>query len=210
MDVQILQGDCLEVMREIPNGLVHAVVTDPPYGIRLPTAYRSRGRGNLAQCNDYPPIFGDDRQFDPTPWLDFPIVVLFGANYFAHKLPASSRWLVWDKRDGMNSNDQADIEMAWTNVKGPSRLFHHRWNGMIKASERRERRVHPTQKPVALMEWVMEQARVPHGATVLDPFMGSGSTGVACLRTGRRFIGIEINPGYIEITKRRLGLEQVA
>ena len=203
---QVIQGDCLEVLKSLPDGCVDAVVTDPPYGMALNTSYKSRGRSKLAECNDFPPVHGDDKPFDPSPWLDFPIVCLFGANYYSDKLPARSKWLVWDKREGSGINDGADIEMAWTKCRRGTvpRLFHHKWNGIIKASERDQRRVHPTQKPVALMEWVFEQLGVPLGATILDPFCGSGTTGVACVKTGRRFIGIEIDPGYCEIARKRI------
>jgi site-specific DNA-methyltransferase (adenine-specific)/modification methylase len=102
----------------------------------------------------------------------------------------------------MTSNDQADCEHAWTNLGGPSRLYSHKWNGMIRGGEEgKVRRVHPMQKPVALMRWCVEMT---HGETVLDPYMGSGTTGVACVRLGRRFIGIELEPKYFAIAKRRI------
>ena len=206
MNYTLHHGDCLDFLRSLPSGSVDAVVTDPPYGMKLATNYKSRGRGPLAGCNDYRPVHGDDKPFDPSPWLQFPIVCLFGANYYSNLLPARSKWLVWDKREGTGINDGADIEMAWTKTdKGTvPRLFHHRWNGMIKASERDQKRVHPTQKPVALMCWVMDQLGIPEGATVLDPYMGSGTTGVACMQTGRKFIGCEIDAGYVEIARKRI------
>src|SRR5690606_34818674 len=108
----------------------------------------------------------------------FPRVVLFGANHFASRLPPTPTWLVWDKRRGTGSDSQADCEIAWSNLGGPARLFSHLWRGAIRDSERGVKRVHPTQKPVALMRWCLEQAR-PSGI-VLDPFLGSGSTLVAC------------------------------
>ena len=197
-------GDCIEFMKALPDGCVDAVVTDPPYGINLDTNYKARGRGRLADCSDYPPIHGDDRPFDPSPWLNYPITALCGANYYADRLPPSPRWLVWDKRDGMASNNQADCELIWTNAKGPARVFRHRWNGMIKASERTARRCHPTQKPIALMAWVLDQVRVPSGGVVFDPFMGSGTTAVACIATGRHYIGCEISEDYCAIAERRI------
>jgi site-specific DNA-methyltransferase (adenine-specific) len=200
-DATLYCGDCRDVL-PTTRGVVDAVVSDPPYGIGF--VHSGKG-GCLARSTSFGgvAIAGDDRPFDPTPWLDFPTVVLFGANHFADKLPASSNWLVWDKRDGVCSNDQADCEMAWTNLSGPARLTRHLWNGMLKASERGISRVHPTQKPVAVMEWVLNQTTNPNDV-VLDPYMGSGTTGVAAIKAGRRFVGIEIDPTYFEIAVKRI------
>lgn len=193
-------GDCLDLYTS--HVKIDAVVTDPPYGINY---VHGDGGGKLARSTQFNrvSIKGDDRPFDPAPWLLFDRVVLFGANHYADKLPASSKWLIWDKRDGVCSNDQADCEMAWTNLKGPARLTRHLWNGMLKQSERDEVRVHPTQKPVAVMEWVIQQA-TESGQMVLDPYMGSGTTGVAAVKLGRKFTGIEIDPGYFDIACKRI------
>ncbi len=200
-NIKLFCGDCLEIL---PTLEADAVIADPPYGVNERCDRKSRGRGNLAECNDFAPVAGDNKPFDPAPFIGFDRVVLWGGNYFANRLPFVSKWLIWDKREGMNPNDNADVEIAWTNAPGPSRLLHHRWNGMIKASERDERRVHPTQKPVALMEWCIEQVGVPADGVVLDPFMGSGPTGVACVKTGRKFIGIELDKGYFDIAVKRI------
>lgn len=184
-------ADCLEVLPMI--GRVDAVVSDPPYGVSYS---HGAGGGKLARSTqfDHHPVIGDDRPFDPTPWLAFDKVVLFGANHYASRLPDSAFWLVWDKRDGVCSNDQADCELAWVKGKGNARVIRHLWNGMLKASERGEIRFHPTQKPVAVMEWAIAQAGI--SGTVLDPYMGSGSTGVAALRMKLPFVGVEIDPEY--------------
>jgi site-specific DNA-methyltransferase (adenine-specific) len=198
--VTLYCGDCREILPTLGN--VDAVVTDPPYGIGYS---HGEGGGKLARSTqfDHHPIHGDDKPFDPSPWLSFPAVILFGANHFADKLPPSSAWLVWDKRDGVCSNDQADCEMAWSNLGRPARLTRHLWNGMLKASERGQQRVHPTQKPIEVMCWCIEQLPIACNR-VLDPFMGSGTTGVAAVRMGRKFIGIEIEPKYFEIACRRI------
>ena len=200
--VTIYHGDARELM-PIP---ARVVVTDPPYGVSLNTSYRKAKRGRLAGANDYPAVYGDDRPFDPSPFLGYDGVVLFGANYYADRLPPSGQWLVWDKRDGIGYNDQADCELAWTKGTGGTvpRIFVHRWNGMLKASEKAERRVHPTQKPVALMRWAI--GFMPSGI-VLDPFMGSGSTLVAAKDLGRKAIGIEIEERYCEIAAKRCAQE---
>ena len=185
-DVLLINADCLDVLPIEAD----AVISDPPYGI----GYSHGGdSGVLARTTKFVGIkvIGDDKPFEPARWLQYGIVVLWGANHYASRLPDSPAWLVWDKRDGLNSNDLADCEMAWTNLDRVARLKSIRWMGMIKDVERGEERIHPMQKPAALMAWAMETARVPLGSTVLDPYMGSGTTGIACIRTGRKFIGIE-------------------
>jgi site-specific DNA-methyltransferase (adenine-specific) len=202
--IRLFHGDALAILPEIEAGSVSAVVTDPPYGIKERTDRASKGRGKLTLCNDFPPVIGDDKPFDPAPWLDFPKVILWGANHYGSRVPDASCWLTWDKRDGLNSNDNADCELAWTNLGGPARLFHHRWNGMLKDSEKLNRRVHPTQKPVALMAWCLKLLRLPPGSLILDPYAGSGSTLIACRKAGHRAIGIELDPAYCDIASRRL------
>lgn len=198
-DCRLILGDCLEILPTL--GKVDAVVTDPPYGIGYS---HGKGGGKLARSTifDDHAIIGDDRPFDPSPFLNFETVVLFGANHFADKLPPSPNWLIWDKRAGVCENDQADCELAWTNKRSPARLIRHLWNGMLKDSERGVSRVHPTQKPIVVMEWVIKQVGLPE--TILDPFMGSGTTGVACVKLGRKFIGIELDPTYFDIACRRI------
>jgi len=119
--------------------------------------------------------------------------VIFGGNYF--RLPPSRGWIVWDKKN--DGRDFAEAELAWTNVDGVVRVFRKRPQNMDGG------KVHPTQKPVSLMEWVLLKF-TKKGDTILDPFMGSGSTGVACVRTGRNFIGIEKDPEYFAIAEKRI------
>lgn len=201
--ITIYHGDCREVLPTLDATSVDLVLTDPPYGINERTDRASKGRAILAPCYDFPPVAGDDQPFDPAHLLAFKRVVLWGANYYADKLPTSPSWLVWDKRDGIPSNDNADCEMAWSNLGGPARLYRHRWNGMIKASERDKKRVHPTQKPVVLMAWIIGE-HTAAGDLVLDPYMGSGPTLRAAKDLGRRAIGIELEERYCEIAAKRL------
>jgi site-specific DNA-methyltransferase (adenine-specific) len=200
-DATLYLGDCRMIAPLLSRPA--ALIGDPPYGIAF--AHSGGGRSKY-QTKFLTQIVGDDRPFDPSPWLKFaPIVVLWGANHFADRLPSAPGWLVWDKRAASHhSNSFADCELAWTNVEQPARMFRHHWDGMMRASEKDQARVHPMQKPIALMTWCMERVGVPKGGRVLDPFMGSGTTGVACLRSGRRFVGIEIDPQYFEIACRRI------
>jgi site-specific DNA-methyltransferase (adenine-specific)/modification methylase len=198
-DAVLYLGDCREVLPTL--GKVDAVITDPPYGIALETAYRLRGRGRLAKCHDFSEIHGDDKPFDPVPlFAACDRVITWGANYYASKLQDVSGWLVWDKRVLDISNDQADGELAWTNCVKGVRVFRHMWNGFLRDSERGEG-FHPTQKPVALMDWCLG---LINPASVLDPYMGSGPVGVACVRRGVPYTGIEIEPKYFDIACRRI------
>jgi site-specific DNA-methyltransferase (adenine-specific) len=203
MTIQLYQGDCLDILPTLTG--IDAVITDPPYGIAKLNKFGHRGK--VAAATPYKPIIGDDKDFDPSPFLDFPVVVLFGANWYAPRLPASGGWLVWDKKDGGTSDDFSDGEMAWIKGSNVVRIIHHKWRGMIRASERNEPRLHSTQKPVWVMKWIIEQYTKP-GHTILDPFMGSGTTGVACVQTGRNFIGIELDPGYFAIAEKRIAETQ--
>ncbi len=204
----LLLGDCREILPTL--GKVDAVVTDPPYGIGFVRGKGGRG-GHLQggkvslqakDGNAEKPIYGDDVPFDPTPWLGFDDVILWGANHYAARLP-HGRWLAWNKLGDMEPwDDFCDVEFAWHNKRAADRIFSLMWKGLIRDGEK-DRRVHPTQKPIALMRWCIDQ--LPAGSnTILDPFMGSGTTGVACVKLGRRFIGIEIEPKYFDIACKRI------
>lgn len=201
--VDLYCGDCLDVLPTL--GRVDAVVTDPPYGINYSPRDITPGSmawGGKTFYGDTV-VRGDNLQFDPRPFLVFPRVVMFGANNYADRLPASTDWVIWDKRDGVSSNDFADCEMIWTNAGGVARVFRHLWMGAVRKSEKSEPRQHPTQKPIELMAWLIEKY-TDSGAVVLDAYMGSGTTGVAAVRLGRSFIGIEIEPKYYAIARRRI------
>lgn len=198
-DCTLYLGDCLEILPTLEK--VDAVITDPPYGIGE-AAGKNASRGTLAVAKDY----GDDR------WDDKPIsdnllqlvinagkwVIVFGGNYYA--VPPTSCWLVWDKENG--DNDFADCELAWTNLPKAVRRIRYMWNGMLRANKE-ARGDHPTQKPIGVMKWAISHVPAP-AETILDPFMGSGTTGVACANLGRKFIGIEIEPKYFDIACERI------
>ena len=199
MTIQLYQGDCLEIMRGMD--VIDVVVTDPPYGIG------ENNRKNLSRDNrthpiDYGDFDWDEKRVGPEYIREILRVskqqVIFGGNYYADLLPASSSWIVWDK---LRSGDFADCELAWTSHTKAVRKFAYLWNGMMK--QHPERRYHPTQKPLSLMTWVILNYTEP-GDTVLDPFCGSGTTGVACIQTGRNFIGIDRGAHWIDVTRRRI------
>jgi DNA modification methylase len=192
-------ADCREVLPALAR--VDCVLTDRPYGIHR--SNKPDGAAHAAPLIDYGALEWDRRPVEDA-LLQTVIntgrrAVIFGGNFYT--LPAASCWLIWDKLNG--ANHFADCELAWTNLPTAVRIFRHRWNGMIRAGEERgQQRVHPTQKPVALMGWCIEQAGWPE--TVLDPFMGSGTTGIAAARMGRRFIGIEREAQYFDLACERI------
>lgn len=183
-DARLACGDCLEVMAEV--GKVDAVVTDPPYGIGI-AANPVRQKHERANWDAAPP---DDAVFAML--LDAaPMHVIWGGNYF--NLPPKQCFFVWDKGQPENFS-LAMCEQAWVSRKGPAKLY--------RRSVLSYEKEHPTQKPVDLMEWCIRQIGSPD--TILDPFMGSGTTGVAAARLGRKFIGIEIDEKYFQIACRRI------
>ena len=200
-DATLYLGDCLEILPTLEK--VDAVITDPPYGIGE-AGKNHKSRNKLAGSPNYERSQWDDVPANPAAIELMRSIsdtqVIFGGNYFA--LPPAKCWLVWDKING--DNDFADCELAWTNIDGAVRQIRHLWAGMLRDSERASRRDHPTQKPVAVMVWSIERANLNPAATILDPFMGSGTTGVACMNLGRKFIGIEIEPKYFEIACERI------
>ena len=183
------------------------VFTDPPYGINIVgggKAFGSVGGGKIVPANTYKIIAGDNsidtaiKAINIIKKLDIKHQIIWGGNYYASYLENSSCWLVWDKE---NSANFADAELAWTNNKTAVRIFKHMWNGMIKASEHGTKRVHPTQKPIALAEWCFENYGDPK--TILDLFLGSGSTLIACEKTGRICYGMELDEHYCSVIIKR-------
>lgn len=192
----VVEGDSETLALDLLGGEVDAVISDPPYGISHDTDYRRFTGGNAPEKN-YLAVHGDDRPFDPQPWLRFKRVILFGANCFAGKLPTGS-WLVWDKRFSNGTAFLSDGEAAWMNKGHGVYICSITWQGYVRSEETR----HPTQKPTELMAWCIEKAGNPE--TILDPYAGSGSTLVAAKKLGRHFLGFEISPEYCAISRRRL------
>lgn len=184
----------------------YAIITDPPYGIPIMTDMSFERKTGTAQDKWFKEVHENDNEFDPTPWLKGKFQLFWGANHYAHNLPHNGRWLVWDKRCQVApQRNQADSELAWCSEYGAARTFYHVWDGFLKDSEQGNERLHPTQKPIALMEWCLEFTDCN---TVFDPYMGSGTTGVAAVRNGRQFIGIEFEREYFEIACKRLAEAQ--
>jgi site-specific DNA-methyltransferase (adenine-specific) len=196
-------------MRELPDKSVDLVLTDPPYGIGEARG-KNKTRGCLAISRDYGVSDWDDAIPSKEVFDEMLRVsknqVIFGGNYFIEYLYNSPCWIVWDKDNG--NTDFADCELAWTSFKTAVRKYKYKWQGMLQEDmKNKEFRYHPTQKPIGLFEWILDKYSEP-GMTILDPFLGSGTTAVAALNTGRLFIGIEKEPKYCEIARQRVKAAQ--
>ena len=192
-DCRLLLGDCLSIMPTL--GKVDAVVTDPPYGIGKDGQKKTTGGNGGRKAYDF--RGWDKKRPSPDAFKLMRTIsgeqVIWGGNYFADLLPATGKWLVWDKGQRIN---QSDGELAWTNQDGALRIFEqNRVALLIEGAQ------HPTQKPLEIMRWSLLHVQ---GETILDPFMGSGTTGVACVQLQRKFIGIELDESYFDIACKRI------
>lgn len=195
------------------------IITDPPYGIDIvnssnvgitaKTGFGKVGTKGLVKAGNYNKVIGDDKPFDPSFLLTLASkVFLWGANNYASKLPDNAHWLVWDKKaeKGADHNNFSDCELMWTNIKQKSvRIYRYLWSGLLRSGNRNEelsKRVHPTQKPVGLMEEIINDYTKPSDI-ILDLFLGSGSTIIACEKTHRICYGMEIDPRYIDVCVKR-------
>jgi DNA modification methylase len=202
--IVLLHGDCLDMLPHFEPNSIDLVLTDPPYGINRINS----GHDVIARLGG---VIGDDKPFDPTFLLQYGRhQIIWGANHFASKLPDSSAWLMWLKHDhslfGLRST--SPFELAWTSFDGACKAFRWIWDGSIKQGEgTRKKHVHPTQKPLELMEWQLSLKQSEGLDLVLDPFLGSGTTAVACKQLGRKCIGIELEAKYLDIAIERLRQE---
>ena len=213
--MQLYNGDCLKVLKEIPDNSVDLVVTDPPYGENIgKMSYTNSGHkidGGVAKRTDYTKISNEWDNERPSKEIISEIFrvsknqIIFGGNFLSDLLPISRGWYVWDKRTADKySNDFADCELVWTSFDIPMRVIRYLWYGMLQEDmKHKEKRVHPTQKPLKIIQEIIQDFSKEND-TILDPFLGSGTTMLASLELGRSCIGIEREPKYIDITKKRL------
>lgn len=197
--ITIYHADCVDVISLVEPSSVALLLTDPPYGI----GYDPQHPKHQGSSIDFAPVVGDESDFDPAPLLRFPRLILWGANCYASRLPDHPGWLVWDKvTQPVSQMRGAEAEFAWTNFVTRPRVFRHLWRGAFRDSENGFH-VHPTQKPVSLMKWILGNWTQP-GDLIFDPYMGSGPVAQACHEMGRRYIGVEIVERYCEIAVNRL------
>lgn len=212
---RVLCGDatCAEDVARLTGGArASLLIADPPYGMRLDASYRNstpNSRKHIKASRGYAPVRGDDRDYDPRP-----VMALFrhcceqfwwGADYYRKRLPDGGSFLVWDKRVGLESlkYSSAEFEMCWSMQSHHRRILRARWFGLCGTETQDvRRRIHPTQKPLEVYLPIIEQYSKPC-AVVADPYLGSGTTLIACERTGRACYGIEIEPHYCNIILRR-------
>ena len=213
---RIINDDCLNVMKQIPDKYFDLCLTDPPYGINVSKLVynvkpnEKRGKNSKALSGNYkkaewdmmPPsieYFNEIKRISKNQ-------IIFGGNYFAEWLGNSSCWLFWDKLNG--TNDFADGELAWTSFKSAVRKYEFLWNGMLQQNmKNKEKRIHPTQKPVGLFSMILRDYS-KEGDKIFDPFSGSGTTAIACHRGKRQFLCVEKDEVYFQKSVERLEEER--
>ena len=208
-NAELWHGDCREVL---PLLAFDAIVSDPPYGIAYQRGRSAGGihtgaRHGLHNTNAQTPIIGDDKPFDPAHLCAKPCV-LFGADHYAARLPTDGVFHVWDKdpRGRLEWDSFSDAELAWTNWRTRRRVFRFLWKGLCQEGAA-TKRLHPTMKPVEVMTWCIQMLD-KNAQVICDPYMGSGSTGVAAMRLGRKFVGVELDRRYFEVACERIENEQ--
>lgn len=203
-DIKIIHDDCMNVMARYPDNYFDLACVDPPYGIGESGGKQSRNRFESAQYekkswdNTAP-----DEEYFRLLFMKSKHQIIWGANHFAHRLPnpASPCWLVWDKENG--DCDFADCELAYTSFRSSVRKFSYRWAGMLQGDmKNKERRIHPTQKPVKLYQWILSNYAKP-GDRILDTHLGSGSSAIAAHYAGFDFVGIELDEDYYKAACKR-------
>lgn len=206
MDSGFYCMDCMEAMKQFPDKFFELAIVDPPYGIG---AYSdgTMGGGVLAKQSTYKKTEWDFVAPETKYFIELKRVsknqIIWGANHFISRIPFdSSCWIVWDKQNG--ENDFADCELAWTSFKTAVRKFEFRWQGMLQGNmKNKEIRIHPTQKPVALYTWLLNNY-AKKGDKILDTHVGSASSLIACHKLGFEYWGFEIDPDYYALATARL------
>jgi len=206
-NITIYNVDCLEIMKEFEDNQFDLCLTDPPYGKQW--ARGVNGIGTLIQKNEKPKNLQWDKKIPAGEYFTELIrisknQIIFGGNYFTDFLYPSNCWIVWDKKDNSFKNVFADCELIWTSFNRVVRKYKFIQQGFI--GESKDKRYHPTQKPSELIRMILEDY-TNKGDTILDPFLGSGTTARACKDLGRKCIGIEISKEYCDIAVKRLGQE---
>lgn len=222
-DCTLYCGDSLELLSAGVFGKIGAIVSDPPYGIGYQHGGNDSGRSKIKAESKTCKIIGDDVPFDPAPWLSAapiakmtgqPLLLMWGADNFMQRLPGGGTLLAWDKHIGRGADDSfADCEWAWSGRKTKREVFRWLWKGVLtkktpldcsKTNSNHFARVHVSQKPVELMRWCIEKIRPLADLPILDPYAGSGSTAIAALSLGHKFVGCEIDPAHFAMMCQRV------
>ena len=215
----LYHADSAEITDTLRAHNPDAVIMDPPYGIKLHKAGVVSESGiNVVSksgqlwkrhnpAHGSHKIEGDDVGALLQPWFSFPQTLLWGSDHLRSQLPDGGRFLCWDKlgeRDGYD--DFSDVEFGWHSRKGKATKVFHKWKGMVRdrSGGDQEPRCHPMQKPIRVMEWCIEQCRLEPGATILDPYIGSGTTAIAAFKRRMRFVGVEIDKRWFDVAVERI------
>lgn len=207
---KVVIRDCMEGMGEISNKEYTFCVSDPPYGENIAPNGKIGGdtkrNGRIIRTKQYEKVKWDNEGLTELQFKEIQRVskyqALFGFNHYMGFLPATPCIIVWDKKKKNNWDDNfADCELAWTNFDRPAKVFHYLFMGAFK--EKPEERFHPTQKPFEVIKWIVENF-LEKGGSVIDPFMGSGTTAMVCEALGIEYIGFEINPIYADVIQTRI------
>ena len=208
MNIELLNCDCMEYMATQPDNAFDLAIVDPPYGIGESGAKNKTRTGGLATPKNYKAFHGED--IEP-PGIEYfkelkrvsKNQIIWGANHFIENIPNASSpcWVIWDKQNG--GTDFADCEMAYTSFKTAVRMFKFQWSGMLQGEmKNKEVRIHPTQKPVKLYQWLLDKYAKP-GDKILDTHLGSGSSAIAAHYGGFDFVGMELDEHYYNLAKER-------
>jgi len=192
---KVIQGDCLEVMKQMPDKCVDLVLTDPPYGVSIHKQQLGKWAGSRLDKGEWDLNIPSEEYFTEI-FRVSKKQIFWGGNYFP--LRPSRAFLVWDKGAGFKGRDFAECELAWCSEDMNARIFLH--DPLARGDYKNKH--HPTTKPVELMKWCL--TFFPEAQTVLDPFLGSGTTALACKQLNRNFIGIELSEKYCTIANERL------
>lgn len=204
--------DCMEGMKKYPDKFFDLAIVDPPYGGVTQGGYMTNkiSGGVAKNRNDYHLSLWQcekpNKEYFEELFRVSKNQIIWGGNYYATMLFDSQCWIVWDKEKPAGVS-YADVELAWTSFNLASRIIHFAWNGMIQGDmKHKEYKIHPTQKPVALYEWIINKFAQP-GDIILDTHVGSGSSLIACYNTNHKYVGFEIDETYYEAAKKRIDQE---
>jgi site-specific DNA-methyltransferase (adenine-specific) len=204
--IRIYNEDCLEALKKMPDNFFDLAIVDPPYGININKQSQGKG-GGVAKKIEYIKKDWDSASPDKLYFEELKRTsknqIIWGANHFISKIPFdSSCWIIWDKDNG--ETDFADCELAWTSFKTSVRKYKWKWSGMLQQDmKNKEQRIHPTQKPVKLYEWLLDNY-AKEGYRILDTHLGSGSIAIACHNRGYDLTAYEIDKDYFEATTKRI------
>lgn len=216
----VYNGDCLDLLKQLPDKSIDVIITDPPYGLKIGGNGKIGGNKPIEKKNvRTSEEIVEATQYKKVEWDNNPLTkeqldeifrvsenqIIFGFNYFLDILPPCRCFLVWDKKLKNNWEDNfSDCEIAWTSFDKPARVYRHLYMGALKKTK--EKRYHPTQKPLEVMEWIINKY-TNENDVICDPFSGSGTTLVASAKLKRKYIGIELDEDYCKVAKERIKQE---